>query len=80
MADDFMAGYRSDPPQPKQGWQPGQFQVLIIGLCCPHCGATDIRKNDNGRSDQVERWECNACRQGFKLPVTGAHRCYSTGQ
>ena len=75
---DFMRGYRPEPPAPAPRWAPGQTCLVVMALCCPNCGSTEIRKKDNGRSDHVERWECDACRQGFKLPACEAKRCYHT--
>ena len=79
MSGDFMRGFRPDPPVPAPRWMPGQTYLVVQALCCPGCGSTDIHKRDNNKSDSVQRWECSACRAGFKLPSCEAKRCYSTG-
>lgn len=77
--NDWMDGYQAPlpPPRPQAAakpspviapWSPGQQQIPVLALCCPHCGSIDIAQRDNARDQSTVRWECNACSQSFRVP------------
>lgn len=58
-------------------WAKGQTSVLRPVVCCPQCGAVDVARYDNGKSEQTVRWQCAVCAHGFKLPRAEAVKAYT---
>lgn len=63
--DDDRQGAHRHTTHP-QRWQRGQTRVTVIAYCCPQCGSLDVRVRDNGRTPNLVRWECDACRHAWK--------------
>jgi rubredoxin len=75
MSDHFMDGYSEPIPTPRN-WQKGQDVTDKGVLCCPECGSIAVGPHDNGRSQQMVRWQCRACGHGYKRAAGTAMRVY----
>lgn len=69
------------PPFPDQAataavWAPGQDTVQRSVVCCPACGSDEVAARDNGKSEQLMRWECGRCTNAWKRQRIATHKCY----